>query len=107
MKREIVVSSIGFDEHGLEVAYMVLPDDVRSEGHLVLSRSLAISFQGPDGLGSLAVDLQGTVVDLVAKAHDLLDTLPVHDPPAVEGDLANRFPSFDDDDEDVGMGDGR
>lgn len=106
MKREIIVSSVGFDEQGLEVSYMVLPDDVRSEGHLVLSRSLAVSFKGPDGLGAMATDLQNLAVELVAKVHDGWDDQPVYEPPAAE-----RLPLFpvddDDDDEDVGMGDGR
>lgn len=106
MKREVVVSSIGFDEQGIELAYMVLPDDVRSEGHLVVSRSVSISFQGPDGLGALAVDLQNSAVDLAGKLHDLMDTLPVYEPPAAER-MTLPFDPNDDDDEDVGMGDGR
>lgn len=103
--REVVVSSIGFDEQGIELAYMVLPDDVRSEGHLVLSRSVSISFKAPDGLGGMAIDLQNSAVDLAGKLHDLLDSLPIYEPPATEGLLPVR--PDDDDDEDVGMGDGR
>jgi len=101
--REVVVSSIGFDEQGIELAYMVLPDDVRSEGHLVLSRSISISFKAPSGLGGMALDLQNSAVDLAGKLHDLLDSLPVYEPPAVDRMVLPP----DDDDEDVGMGDGR
>lgn len=106
MKREFDVNSVGFLESGLEIQYMLLPDDVRSEGHLVLSRQLAISFEAPEGLGGMAVDLRAAIVDLVTKAHDSHGALPVYEPTAAERGATLPFP-LDDDDEDVGMGDGR
>lgn len=106
MKREFVVGSIGIDQQGIELQYTILPDDVRSEGHLVVSRSLSISFRGPQGLGAAATDLNNAAVELAAKAHDLMGSLPVYEPPAVER-MALPFFGEDDDDEDVGMGDGR
>jgi hypothetical protein len=106
VKREFVVGSIGIDEQGLEIQYLILPDDVRSQGHVTVSRSVSVSFQGPDGLGAAATDLNNAAVELAAKVHDLLDSLPVYEPPAVER-MALPFPEDDDDDEDVGMGDGR
>lgn len=106
MKREFVVGSIGIDEQGIELQYTVLPDDVRSDGHLVISRSVSVSFQGPEGLGAAAVDLNNSAIELAAKVHGLLDTLPVYEPPAAER-MTLPFPADDDDDDDVGMGDGR
>lgn len=103
MKREVIVSSAAFSEDGVELAYMVVPEDVRSEGHVVLSRTAAISYEAPGALGAGATDLRTAVVALAEQLLAQLPELPEYQPPAAEP-LA-----FDvgDDDEDVGMGDGR
>lgn len=105
MKREVVVSSVGISPDGVELQWMVLPDDVRSDGHVVNSRSTAIAYATPAGLGELAVDLRTLVGTLATKLLDQLEELPVYEPPATER-LGYERPSVDDDDDDIGMGDG-
>lgn len=107
MKQEFVVSSIGFDEQGIELAYMVLPDDVRSEGNLVVSRSISISYGMGESLGAAATDLREAAHALAEKLHAVKGALPVYEPPAQERLALFPGDDDDDDDDDVGMGDGR
>jgi hypothetical protein len=103
-KREVIVSSVSFGPEGLDVQYMVLPEDVRSEGRVVFNRSASVSFEAPGTLGAAATDLRTSVEALVDLLLDQLDELPVFEPSSTE-QLA--FTPQDDDDDDVGMGDGR
>lgn len=104
MKREIVVSGVQFSEDGVDIQYMVIPDDVRSAGHVVMNRSAAIAYATPGALGSSTSDLRTSVHDLVSLLLESLDELPVYEPPAEERLV---FRPDQDDDDDVGMGDGR
>jgi hypothetical protein len=107
MTTEVVVSSVAVGPDGIELSYLVLPEDVRCEGQVVLTRSAAIAYTSPAGLGAAARDLQTAVEALARQLHDTpADQLPVFEPPKTE-DVASRPLDVDDDDEDVGMGDGR
>lgn len=106
MKREVVVSGLGLSADGVDLQYMVLPDDVRAEGKVIHSRQTMVAYGSPK-LGVLATDLR-TAVEAFAQEVELAlagpDQLPVYEPPATEGSVPERG---DDPDEDVGMGDGR
>lgn len=108
MKREVVVSGIQFSEDGVDVQFMVIPDDVRSQGHVVMNRSAAIAYATPGPLGSSTSDLRTSVEALASLLLEQLEDLPVYEPPAEER-LGYTGIEVDDDDEDddVGMGDGR
>lgn len=106
MKREVVVQSVALSTDGVELTFMVLPDDVRSQAQVVSSRHVAIAYATPAGLGELARDLQ-TLVDRLAETFlDKLPDLPVYEAPATEQQRYQPT-AVDDDDDDIGMGDGR
>lgn len=107
MRREYVVSSVGLSPDGIELNYMVLPEDVRSGGEVVSARSVSIAFTSPAGLGAAATDLRTSVEGLVALLESSMANLPVYEPPAQERLSFPDMPADDDDDEDIGMGDGR
>ena len=108
MKRELVISNVAFSDAGVEIQYMVIPDDVRSEGHVVMSRSAAISYQGPGTLGSASLDLRTSVEGLISQLLERFDELPMYDPSTTEKPpTLARLVAEGDDDDDVGMGDGR
>lgn len=102
-----MVQAVAFSEAGVDIQWMLLPDDVRSHSHVVSSRQTSISFQAPAGLGAAATDLQTAVEDLARMLLDNWDELPVYEPPAAEQVDYTPRPVDDDDDEDIGMGDGR
>lgn len=104
MKREVVVNSVAFSDDGVDLQFLVLPDDVRSQGHVVFSRTAAVSYEAPAGLGAAAVDLRTHVLALVSQLLELDGQLEVFEPPAAE---QLTFGHDDDEDEDVGMGQGR
>lgn len=107
MKR-VMVSTVAFSDVGLELVYMLVPEDVRSEGHLVLSRQLAVSFAAPEGLGAMAVDVQEAIEALVLACHEGHERGEVYrEPPPTDPQLAFGLLDDDDEDDDVGMGDGR
>lgn len=103
--KEVVVSSVAFDDQGVELSYMVLPDDVRSEGHVVRARSCSVTYEAPAGLGADAVDLRTSVIALATKLAETLEQLPVFEPEAAE--QMRLQATADEADEDIGMGDGR
>lgn len=106
MTRECVVQNVTVSQDGVEISWMVLPDDVRSEGKVVNSRSTAISFTAPAGLGERAVDVRTLVDGLAQLVLDEIEQLPMHEPPAVEP-LGYQPVAVEEDDDDVGMGEGR
>lgn len=65
--QEVVVSSLEFGPDGVQVAYMVMPDDVRADGRLVSSHMMAISDLHPE-VGDDVVLLREAAERLVKNA---------------------------------------
>lgn len=107
MKREVIVESVAVTEDSLQLSFFVMPEDVRSDGHVVVSRLVSVSFEAPEGLGAKALDLRTAIVGLVEEILEELPDLPVYDPPATEPLPLLGYGGDEDEDEDVGMGDGR
>lgn len=108
MKREVIAQSLAISEDGVELSFMVVPDDVRSGGMVVSSRSVAIAFTSPAGLGEAAVDLRTAVDALASLFLEKLEELAPYEAPKSEA-LGYSSPAPDDegDEDDLGMGDGR
>lgn len=65
---EVVVSSVVFSPDGIEVAFMVLPEDVRSDGLLVATRSYSIAAAHPTH-GEEVQDITRQLIELVEDVH--------------------------------------
>lgn len=65
---EVVVSGIAFSSDGVEVSFMVLPDDVRSDGQLIASRTYAIARTHPTH-GEDVRDITTAVTELIEDVH--------------------------------------
>lgn len=87
-----VVSAVTFNPEGIEVMFMIAPDDVRNDGMLVATRSYAISARHPAYKDEVA-QIVRLVTELVDDVHEDFPTTPVFDPS-----------SADDEDDDRGMG---
>lgn len=93
---EVVVSSMEFSEEGVQIAYMVVPDDIRDDGRLVVSRMIAISAR-QDEVGDDVVLLREAAERLVRVATTEFDDAEIVEPLAdTDGE--------EDEDESRGMG---
>jgi hypothetical protein len=83
---EYVISSVMFSHDSIEIAFMVLPDDVRSDGQLVATRSYAIARSHPTH-GEDVRDITESIVDLIEDVHRGFSNEPLTTVPDDEDDL--------------------
>jgi hypothetical protein len=88
---DVVVSTVSFSPDGLDVQFMVLPDDVRSGGALIASRSYSIAARHPE-YGDDVQDITRAITELVEEVHAGFADEPI------------AQPEPDTDDDDAGMG---
>lgn len=96
---EVTVSSVTFSEHGVEFTFMELPGDVRQEGRLVQTRSLAATWDNPNYRDELE-ELRSAVTTAVLDILEDWPAAPVYEPAADEDHLVDEFGS-------PGLGQGR
>ncbi len=65
---DVVISSVAFSPEGIEISFMSLPDDVRSDGQLVATRTYAID-RGHPTYGNDVVEITAAVIDLIEDVH--------------------------------------
>lgn len=65
---EVVVSGVAFSSDGVEVSFMVLPDDVRSDGQLIATRTYAIARHHP-AYGEEVRDITQALTELIEDVH--------------------------------------
>lgn len=93
-EQHIEIFGVQFDPDAVIVSYMVVPDDVRVDGMVGIQHQIRLDRGHPD-YGDDAVGLIHRVQRMVANAlQDFRNSEPVD-------------PADDEDDDEVGMGDGR